>query len=846
MSAQADETTSQRGVVVVEPRLPLRARRPSDLVRLALSLILLAVPIVLGSVAVSTSSGLEADLSRSFESIRGYPKVILLLLTYAAGVGLLAVPVGLAVDLLVRRRPWQLLDALIASTVAIGITSALRWLIVHEQPGHILEALTKVVDPSTGERTQPLQGLLAAIVAFLTLAGLAGRRLWRPAALASIGAVSVFSFLSGRVTALSTVVSLLLGWTIGLAVRYALGAASTRPSGREVADTLVAANTPVVRLERVVEESIEPRRYLGELGHRGSGDMVRVEVLDRDTYGSALAYRLWRRARVRGPATRRSFLTVRSAVDHTALMVLAAGNAGANAPELLAVAEVGPFAALIAFRHLAGSTVEEVLALERAVGAQPATEPAAQPPAEPAGATGTLTATRTTIALPRTLVDDQLRMFWHELGRLQDKKLVHRALTADNLLLTQDGRAALLNLGGGEIAASDLAMRLDTVQLLVTLALVSGPEPAVRTGVEVLGPNPIVDALPLLQRIALSRSTRNELKRHRGLLHDLRTQIIDVTPADPDVEEIKLERLSGRTVVAIIGGSVAAYIIATQLTRVDFGSLAHLSWWWASVAMVCSCLTYLAAGMTCAGFVTAPISLFRATLTQYAVGFSGLLAPTAVGTVALNVRFLERSGVDPAVAVSSVGLVQLVMFGGHVVLIVLFGVLAGTGAEPSFTPPQGAIVAVLVLVILALVGVTLPIGRRLLQARVRPLVRRVVPQLVAVFQRPSKLSLGLGGALLLNLAYIEALDASVRAFGHQLSFAAVAVVYLAGSVVGAAIPTPGGLGGIELAMGSGLTAAGLPASVAVSAVLLYRIATFWIPIPVGWVSLTWLQRVGSL
>ena len=128
----------------------------------------------------------------------------------------------------------------------------------------------------------------------------------------------------------------------------------------------------------------------------------------------------------------------------------------------------------------------------------------------------------------------------------------------------------------------------------------------------------------------------------------------------------------------------------------------------------------------------------------------------------------------------------------------------------------------------------------------RPLVRRVVPQLIAVFQRPKKLALGLGGAVLLNLAYIAALDASVRAFGHSLSFSAVAIVYLAGSVVGAAVPTPGGLGGIELAMASGLTATGLPAGVAVSAVLLYRIATFWIPIPIGWVSLTWLQKVGSL
>jgi uncharacterized protein (TIRG00374 family) len=186
------------------------------------------------------------------------------------------------------------------------------------------------------------------------------------------------------------------------------------------------------------------------------------------------------------------------------------------------------------------------------------------------------------------------------------------------------------------------------------------------------------------------------------------------------------------------------------------------------------------------------------------------------------------------------------MFIGHVVFIVLFGVLAGTGTGESFTPPVGAVIAVLVVVILALVGVSLPIGRRQLQQRVRPMLRRVIPQLIAVFQSPSKIAIGVGGAVLLNLAYILALDTALRAFDYSMSFATVAVVYLAGSVVGAAIPTPGGIGAIEVAMAAGLTATGVPAGVALSAVLLYRIATFWIPIPVGWASLTWLQRVGNL
>src|SRR5207248_8258512 len=115
-------------------------------------------------------------------------------------------------------------DALVAATAAVAVTYAVRVWIEQVQPGRVLEALTKVVD---GQRTEPVQVLLVTVVAFLTLAGLSGRRFWQAAASVSVGAVALFGFLSGRVTALSTVVSLLLGWSVGLAVRYVLGAAST-------------------------------------------------------------------------------------------------------------------------------------------------------------------------------------------------------------------------------------------------------------------------------------------------------------------------------------------------------------------------------------------------------------------------------------------------------------------------------------------------------------------------------------------------------------------------------------------------------------------------------------------
>jgi len=71
--------------------------------------------------------------------------------------------------------------------------------------------------------------------------------------------------------------------------------------------------------------------------------------------------------------------------------------------------------------------------------------------------------------------------------------------------------------------------------------------------------------------------------------------------------------------------------------------------------------------------------------------------------------------------------------------------------------------------------------------------------------------------------------------------AATALVLVAAAPVAAA-PTPGGLGAVEAALIGGLVAAGLDNTVAVPAVFLYRLFTFWIPILPGWLSFTWLQR----
>ena len=150
------------------------------------------------------------------------------------------------------------------------------------------------------------------------------------------------------------------------------------------------------------------------------------------------------------------------------------------------------------------------------------------------------------------------------------------------------------------------------------------------------------------------------------------------------------------------------------------------------------------------------------------------------------------------------------------------------------------------LVVLALAVLAVPAGRRALRARVSPTLGQVLPRLLDVAQQPVKLARGIGGALLLSLSYILCLAACVAAFGRSVPIASIAVVYLTGSAIGSILPTPGGLGGVEAALTAGLTAAGLPGAVAVSAVLLFRLLTFWLPVPFGWAAMTYLEREQAL
>jgi glycosyltransferase 2 family protein len=494
-------------------------------------------------------------------------------------------------------------------------------------------------------------------------------------------------------------------------------------------------------------------------------------------------------------------------LDHAALQSYASQAAGAPVPRLEAVTAVGPDAAALAYARIEGMTFSE---------------------------------------LGGALTDKDLESAWRAIRTLHDADISHRALHAEHLLRDPNGGVWLLDPEEGSIGAGDVAERLDLAELLCTLAMLTDPDRAVASGRRVLGNARLAKALPVLQPVALTAVTRRAIKRRKDVLVTLRESLEELSPDGP-VEAINVERLRPRTILTVIAGTVAAYILLIQLGQIDLVTLVtQANWWIAGIALLLSAATYVGAAMSVEGFVPERLNFLRTMQAQLAASFATLVSPPTLGAVGVNVRYLQRNGVHPALAAASIGVSQIMAFVMHLLLVIGFGVIAGTQQDLSVSPPAWAVVIGVIFVVVLVSVFFIPWTRRWAQQRVRPILSQVGPRLLTLAQTPSKLITGIGGFLVLNLGYCLCLLACVRAFGGGGEWAAICVVYLVGATVGQVAPTPGGLGAVEAALTAGLAGVGVDGGIALSAVLLFRIFTFWLPTIPGWFSFNDLIKRGML
>jgi undecaprenyl-diphosphatase len=415
--------------------------------------------------------------------------------------------------------------------------------------------------------------------------------------------------------------------------------------------------------------------------------------------------------------------------------------------------------------------------------------------------------------------------------------------------LESTDRPYLVDFSFSELSASRRQLAVDVAELLASLATLVGAPRAVGAAAAVIGPAGIADAVPLLQPLALSASTRRGIAATPGLLNDTRAAATAEAAAtsggskqsDKASDELAhLQRVRPRTLLMIAALAGAFYFLLPQVAQVgsSWQAFQSVDLAWLPVILAMSMLTYLAGNLALMGTVPQRLLFLPTLLTQSASSFVNRVSPANIGGMALNVRYLQKSGVDPAAAVAAVGLNSLAGLVAHIVLIVIFFAWSGSNLGKAISLPSGSTVLLVAAALAAAAGVVLATrwGRHHLLGRLVKAVRSSRDNLRQVASNPAKLAMLFGGSAGVTLAYVGALAATVHAFGGRISVAAVGAVYLAASAVAAAAPTPGGLGPLEAALVAGLTGVGMSSGPAVSAVLTYRLATYWLPVLPGWLS----------
>ncbi|TQS28161.1 flippase-like domain-containing protein [Microbispora sp. KK1-11] len=790
------DTPGQGAVLVVEPLLPQRIRRPSDALRFLLTLLALVAVVLMALALQRTLNGLETDVQAGTGRA---PDVLSAAAGLLGGVAVLIVPVAFAVERVFHRDGMRVTQGLIAAILALLVSYALDEWLVKAGPADLVQLLTG------GRDVEPLNTVLTPAIAYATAVRMGRRPHWRALMWVAL-ALDVFAlFTATKVTALGVILTYIVGLAVGFGTLYGIGSANTRPPGSAVLAALRRLGFTPVSARRVEDDSSGSRRYLVGLA---DDRRIDVTVLDRDRQVAGVLYRLWRRFLLNNETRRRAIRSLRAELEREALMAYAAQAAGVRLPRLLGTSEIGTEAALLAYEHVDTRPVSDLQ--------------------------------------DEDFDDELLERMWGQVRLLHAHRLAHRHLTGESIHVDAHRNVYLVDARSGEIAAGDLLLRLDIAQLLAYLGTRVGAERSVRSAAKVLGDNTLAGAMPLLQRIALSRDTRTAARRDRKLLPAIREQITALKP-QVEVQEVRLERFRPRTLVTIIVSTIGAYFLLSQLSQVNLTSvITTANWAWSGVALLAGALSYVAAAIMLRGFVPEPLPLGRTVLAQLAASFVKLVAPAAVGGVALNTRYLQKRGVPPGAAVTSVGASQLIGLAMHIMLLLLFGYLTGTQAAPSLTPSRGLLVVLLGVAVLFLIVLAVRPLRRVLTTRLRAMFSGVIPRLLDVVQSPKKVLEAVGGTLLLTLSFVICLEACVQAFGGKASFTAVAVVFLAGNAIGSAAPTPGGLGAVEYALSLGLQVAGVPGPIATSAVLLFRLMTFWLPVLPGWASFAYLQRQNAL
>ncbi|KQU34839.1 MULTISPECIES: lysylphosphatidylglycerol synthase transmembrane domain-containing protein [unclassified Rhodococcus (in: high G+C Gram-positive bacteria)] len=782
-----------RDIPVTGSVLQPLTRRTSDILRVVTAAIVLGA-IVVGSLVTRNE---WTALERSISDIVGVltpSQSNAVYLVY--GVAILALPFTVLAGLVAARR-WRLLAGYVAAAVVAALALSVSGSGISAPKWHIDEStrldtlLSQILDDPRW---------IAIVAAVLTVSGpglpIRWKRTWWVLLLAFVP----IHLLISTVVPARSLLGLAVGWLAGSLVIWVVGTPALEVPLAEAVRALKRRGVDIAGFVVLRPAGSGPLVLSGRIGPVGHDVVVELFGPNQRSRG---ALRLLRRlVTLRSSESPPLHASQRRAVEHRALMGIALNDLGVAACVPTAVSALERGWVLYAHSVPRGRRVD---------------------PERP----------------------EDAHALWRTLGVLRSRQISHGDLRVDDIRIDEDGTALLGGFDTAELGASQAQLHSDAAQLMLTTASLYGPDVAVDAAIDRLGPADVLTASRRLTPSAIPTRVRRAVHDAKGVLTATRDTVLARTGTSAIATE-QVTRFSRNQVVQLVLLIALVYVAYPFISQVPtFASeLASINWWWALLGLAISAATYFGAAAALWACASGAVGFLNTTIMQVANTFAATTTPAGVGGLALSVRFLQKGGLTLTRSTAAVALQQLVQVISHVTLLVVFSVAAGQSADLSRFVPSATILYLIAGVAFGALGAVLfvPTLRRFLRTAVRPQLAEVYSDLSELVRHPARFTVIVLGCAATTLGAAFALWVSIEAFGGGTTFITVTIVTMIGGTLASAAPTPGGIGAVEAALIGGLAAFGLPATIAVPSVLLYRVLTCWIPVFLGWPIMRWLAR----
>lgn len=777
-------------------------RHPADVARLVAALLTIAGGALVVAVYPGDLRSISADLVALASHVPDLAQQGLLGVVQILA---LATPLVLVAVAIRWRRPVQTGLGVLAGLVAAATVTGLQSWFDRATPVAVERSLS-LRSWVTGSAF-PSASYLAALAAGVTVLSPSFSRKWRRFMWLWISGLCLVRVFSAVAVPLNLLTTVAVGVAVGSLVLVLVGSPARRFDLASLVEALTRIGLDVEDLMLDARGSGLSRRLRGT----SAGNPVVVEVVGRDERDADLLVRAVQTLRVKGIDEDRPGWSPAATVEHQALCSLLAAGAGVRTPEIIGISETADGDGVIVATDVAGT---RLAALDDA-----------------------------------DLNDQVIAQTWQQLDLLHRRGLTHRRPNLDHFVLDGSGDVYLRGFRAAQVAADSRLIGTDVAELLVAQAARIGVERALDAAMAHVDRAILESALPMVQPLAVSASTRAEVKEHadKSLWDEVRTGLQDRLGLE-SYELVKLDRVNLGTLVSLFGGTVLVYVLlafASNWAEIR-EALGDADWSYLPGLVVLSLIGFVGGVWSLKGAVTVVLPFWETLQVMYAQSFLNRFTPANAGGMALRTRYLQRYGVDVTLSAASIGLTSAASGAMQVVLLVVFATWAGSSTDLGFSLPDSAFIARILLAVLALGGLVYltPWGRKLLGKGFAS-IREVGGELLVLARDPLKVVQLFGGALFSKTTTLIAFALSVQAFGvYGIGFAALSLAYMTANTVASMAPTPGGVGAIEAALVAVLTGLGVEAASALSIVLVFRLITYWMPVPVCWFFLGRVRRAG--